>query len=82
MRGYASGGLVGGSAAASGIGGINVYAPVSVTTAQSNDTKQQQSGDGALAQAYQKVVDRSVREASRAKQGLGESSGMPLNRGK
>ncbi len=42
MRGYASGGLVGGgSAAASGIGGINVYAPVSVTTAQSNDTKQQ-----------------------------------------
>lgn len=63
MRGYASGGLVGGgSAAASGIGGINVYAPVSVTTAQSNDTKQQQSGDGALAQAYQKVVDRSVRE--------------------
>ncbi|MCF8585065.1 phage tail tape measure protein [Enterobacter asburiae] len=63
MRGYASGGLVGGgSAAASGIGGINVYAPVSVTTAQSNDTKQQQSSDGALAQAYQKVVDRSVRE--------------------
>lgn len=63
MRGYASGGLVGGgSAAVSGIGGINVYAPVSVTTAQSNDTKQQQSGDGALAQAYQKVVDRSVRE--------------------
>ncbi|MFX2553380.1 phage tail tape measure protein [Enterobacter roggenkampii] len=63
MRGYATGGLVGGgSAAASGIGGINVYAPVSVTTAQSNDTKQQQSGDGALAQAYQKVVDRSVRE--------------------
>lgn len=63
MRGYASGGLVGGgSAAASGIGGINVYAPVSVTTSQSNDTKQQQSGDGALAQAYQKVVDRSVRE--------------------
>lgn len=63
MRGYASGGLVGGgSAAASGIGGINVYAPVSVTTAQSNDTKQQQSSDGSLAQAYQKVVDRSVRE--------------------
>lgn len=63
MRGYASGGLVGGgSAAASGIGGINVYAPVSVTTAQSNDTKQQKTGDGAIAQAYQKVVDRSVRE--------------------
>lgn len=63
MRGYASGGLVGGgSAATSGIGGIHVYAPVSVTTAQSNDTKQQQSGDGALAQVYQKVVDRSVRE--------------------
>lgn len=63
MRGYASGGLVGGgSAATSGIGGIHVYAPVSVTTAQSNDTKQQQSGDGALAHAYQKVVDRSVRE--------------------
>lgn len=63
MRGYATGGLVGGgNAAAAGIGGVNVYAPVSVTTAQSNDTKQQQSGDGALAQAYQKVIDRSVRE--------------------
>ncbi|MEN3964070.1 phage tail tape measure protein [Enterobacter hormaechei] len=63
MRGYATGGLVGGgNPGAAGIGGINVYAPVSVTTAQSNDTKQQQSGDGALAQAYQKVIDRSVRE--------------------
>lgn len=63
MRGYATGGLVGGgNAAAAGIGGVNVYAPVSVTTAQSNDTKQQQSGDGALTQAYQKVIDRSVRE--------------------
>nr|WP_188246221.1 phage tail tape measure protein [Enterobacter sp. E12]MBD0817642.1 phage tail tape measure protein [Enterobacter sp. E12] len=63
MRGYATGGLVGGgNASAAGIGGVNVYAPVSVTTAQSNDTKQQQSGDGALAQAYQKVIDRSVRE--------------------
>ena len=61
MRGYASGGLVGGGAAASPMG-VNVYAPVSVTTAQSSDTKQQQSGDGALAQAYQKVIDRSVRE--------------------
>jgi hypothetical protein len=70
-----------GERSASGIGGINVYAPVSVTTAQSNDTKQQQSGDGALAQAYQKVVDRSVREGI-AREGLGESSGMPLNRGK
>ncbi|MOA45648.1 hypothetical protein D3C78_1680630 [compost metagenome] len=43
------------------MGGVNVYAPVSVTTGQSNDQKQQQDG-GALAQAYQKVVDRSVKE--------------------
>jgi hypothetical protein len=71
-----------GSAAASGIGGINVYAPVSVTTAQSNDTKQQKTGDGAIAQAYQKVVDRSVREGIARETRPGESSGMPLNRGK
>jgi lambda family phage tail tape measure protein len=62
MRGYATGGLVGGgNPAAAGMGGVSVYAPVSVTTGQSNDQKQQQDG-GALAQAYQKVVDRSVRE--------------------
>lgn len=62
MRGYATGGLVGGgNAAVAGMGGVNVYAPVSVTTGQSNDQKQHQDG-GALAQAYQKVVDRSVKE--------------------
>lgn len=61
MRGYATGGLVGGGNAAAGMGGVSVYAPVSVTTGQSSDQKQQQNG-GALAQAYQKVVDRSVRD--------------------
>jgi len=62
MRGYATGGLVGsGNAAAAGMGGVSVYAPVSVTTGQSGDQRQQQNS-GALAQAYQKVVDRSVRE--------------------
>lgn len=62
MRGYATGGLVGGgNAAAAGMGGVSVYAPVSVTTGQAGDQTQQQNS-GALAQAYQKVVDRSVRE--------------------
>ncbi|MEI9740409.1 phage tail tape measure protein [Enterobacter kobei] len=62
MRGYATGGLVGGgNAAAAGMGGVSVYAPVSVTTGQAGDQTQQKNS-GALAQAYQKVVDRSVRE--------------------
>ncbi|HHX3699415.1 TPA: phage tail tape measure protein, partial [Citrobacter freundii] len=62
MRGYATGGLVGGgNAAAAGMGGVSVYAPVSVTTGQSGDQKQQQNS-GALEQAYQKVIDRSVRD--------------------
>jgi hypothetical protein len=43
------------------MGGVSVYAPVSVTTGQAGDQTQQQNS-GALAQAYQKVVDRSVRE--------------------
>ncbi|WP_312743892.1 phage tail tape measure protein [Cedecea neteri] len=62
MRGYASGGLVGGGGAAASPMGVNVYAPVSVTTAQSSDQKQQQGAGDALTQAYQKVIDRSVRE--------------------
>ncbi|BBV82841.1 phage tail tape measure protein [Enterobacter kobei] len=62
MRGYATGGLVGGgNAAAAGMGGVSVYAPVSVTTGQSGGQKQQQNS-GALEQAYQKVIDRSVRD--------------------
>ncbi|WP_186390503.1 phage tail tape measure protein [Citrobacter freundii] len=62
MRGYATGGLVGGgNAAAAGMGGVSVYAPVSVTTGQSGDQKQQQNS-GALEQAYQKVIARSVRD--------------------
>ncbi|HHU0794091.1 TPA: phage tail tape measure protein [Enterobacter kobei] len=62
MRGYATGGLVGGgNAAAAGMGGVSVYAPVSVTTGQSGSQKQQQNS-GALEQAYQKVIDRSVRD--------------------
>lgn len=62
MRGYASGGLVGGGGAASSPMGVSVYAPVSVTTAQSGDQKQQQGSGDALTRAYQKVIDRSIRD--------------------
>lgn len=62
MRGYATGGLVGGgNSAAAGMGGVSVYAPVSVTTGQAGDQRQQQNS-GVLEQAYQKVIDRSVRD--------------------
>lgn len=61
MRGYATGGLVGGGSALTSPMGVNVYAPVSVTTGQSGDTKQQGSGD-ALVKAYQKVIDSSIRD--------------------
>jgi lambda family phage tail tape measure protein len=61
MRGYATGGLVGGGGALTSPMGINVYAPVSVTTGQSGDTKQQGGGD-ALVKAYQKVIDSSIRD--------------------
>ncbi|XUV80207.1 phage tail tape measure protein [Enterobacter sp. TMH.L2] len=62
MRGYASGGLVGGGSAAASPMGVSVYAPVSVTTAQTGDQKQQQGGSDAITQAYQKVIDRSIRD--------------------
>ncbi|HAU5600687.1 TPA: phage tail tape measure protein, partial [Citrobacter freundii] len=63
MRGYASGGLVGGGKVpAAGIGGVSVYAPVSVATAQPGDQKQQQGSGDALTKAYQKVIDRSIRD--------------------
>ncbi|WP_275192490.1 hypothetical protein, partial [Citrobacter freundii] len=62
-RGYASGGLVGGGKVpAAGIGGVSVYAPVSVATAQPGDQKQQQGSGDALTKAYQKVIDRSIRD--------------------
>ncbi|WP_343529380.1 phage tail tape measure protein [Yokenella regensburgei] len=61
MRGYATGGLVGGGGALTSPMGVNVYAPVSVTTGQSGDTKQQGGGD-ALVKAYQKVIDSSIRD--------------------
>ncbi|MBQ5147755.1 phage tail tape measure protein [Citrobacter freundii] len=61
MRGYATGGLVGGGGAASSPMGVSVYAPVSVTTAQSSDQQQQGRGDE-LTRAYQKVIDRSIRD--------------------
>ncbi|KMK25713.1 phage tail tape measure protein [Pluralibacter gergoviae] len=63
MKGYATGGYVG-SGTPPGLsagGGISVYAPVSVTTQQAGADQQQGSSD-ALGRAYQKVVDRSVRE--------------------
>lgn len=61
MRGYASGGYVGNSST-SGVGasGVNVYAPVSLTTQQGN---QNQAGSAnILTQAYQKVIDSAIRQ--------------------
>ena len=62
MRGYAAGGLVGGSGG--GIAspfGVSVYAPVSVTTGQGDSGQQKGSGD-ALGKAYQQVINSSIRE--------------------
>ncbi|EPK0411126.1 phage tail tape measure protein [Citrobacter freundii] len=62
MRGYATGGLVGGSGA--GVAspfGVSVYAPVSVTTGQGDSGQQKGSGD-ALGKAYQQVINSSIRE--------------------
>lgn len=61
MRGYATGGLVGGSGGgvASPLG-VSVYAPVSITTGQGESGQQKGSGD-AVRKAYQQVIDSSVR---------------------
>ncbi|EAW9308510.1 phage tail tape measure protein [Salmonella enterica] len=62
MRGYATGGLVGGSGG--GVAspfGVSVYAPVSVTTGQGDSGQQKGSGD-ALGKAYQQVINSSIRE--------------------
>ena len=62
MRGYATGGLVGGSGG--GVAspfGVNVYAPVSVTTGQGDSGQQKGNGD-ALGKAYQQVINSSIRE--------------------
>ncbi|WP_312466564.1 phage tail tape measure protein, partial [Atlantibacter hermannii] len=60
MRGYASGGLVGGgSTAVAAPFGVSVYAPVSVTSPQ-NETKQP-PGDQ-LGRAYQQVITQAVND--------------------
>lgn len=62
MRGYATGGLVGGSGG--GVASpfsVSVYAPVSVTTDQVDSGQQKGSGD-ALGKAYQQVINSSIRE--------------------
>lgn len=62
MRGYATGGLVGGSG--DGVAspfGVSVYAPVSVTTGQGDSGQQKGNGD-ALGKAYQQVINSSIRE--------------------
>ncbi|MBT9425844.1 phage tail tape measure protein [Enterobacter oligotrophicus] len=65
MKGYASGGYVGGGSS-SGAGvpfGVSVYAPVSVTTEQQGG--QQQSQGDQLGRAYQQVIDKSVQDGIR-----------------
>lgn len=63
MRGYASGGYVGAGGAPAGVfaGGVNVYAPVSVTTQQTGNNLQQGNSDS-VGKAYQQVVNRSVQD--------------------
>lgn len=61
MRGYASGGLVGGGKGIATPLGVSVYAPVTVTSPQQG-SEASQSNNGAAARAYQQVVDRSIRE--------------------
>lgn len=62
MRGYASGGFVGGSASPAGVSpfGVSVYAPVSVTTQQ--DNAQPKGNNDQLGRAYQQVIDKAVRD--------------------
>ncbi|KNC09993.1 tail protein [Klebsiella sp. RIT-PI-d] len=62
MRGYATGGLVGGSGSPAGASpfGVNVYAPVSVTTQQ--DNAQPKGNNDQLGRAYQQVIDKAVRD--------------------
>lgn len=64
MRGYANGGLVGGSGSGGGIAspfGVSVYAPVSVTSGQEDSGQQKGRGD-ALGKAYQQVINSSIRD--------------------
>ncbi|HEM7928273.1 TPA: phage tail tape measure protein [Citrobacter farmeri] len=61
MKGYASGGLVGGGTTGPAAPfGVSVYAPVTVEN-PSSGTQQQNNGD-ALGRAYQQVINKSVHE--------------------
>ena len=61
MKGYASGGLVGGGTAGPAAPfGVSVYAPVTVEN-PSSGTQQQNNGE-ALGRAYQQVINKSVNE--------------------
>lgn len=61
MKGYASGGLVGGGATGPAAPfGVSVYAPVTVEN-PSSGTQQQNNGE-ALGRAYQQVINKSVNE--------------------
>ncbi|RDT56824.1 phage tail tape measure protein [Escherichia coli] len=62
MRGYASGGYVGNATSGSLQTGVSVYAPVSVTTQQTNQSQQSSANADAVGRAYQQVVDKSIRE--------------------
>lgn len=62
MRGYASGGFVGNATSGSLQTGVNIYAPVSVTTQQSSQGQQGSANTDSLGRVYQQVVDKSIRE--------------------
>lgn len=62
MRGYASGGLVGGgSAAGAGMGGISVYAPVSISQQGSDGSINQANATG-TAKQLQAIVQQTITE--------------------
>lgn len=66
MRGYASGGYVGGSSTARPsmvAGGVSVYAPVTVQNG--NTQAQSNSNNDAVGRAYQQTVDSSIQEGIR-----------------
>ncbi|BDH46386.1 phage tail tape measure protein [Salmonella enterica subsp. enterica serovar Choleraesuis] len=62
MNGYASGGLVGGGSAPAALGGVSVYAPVTVNDNSGSQGKSSGSSNNQLARAYQQTVNQSVND--------------------
>ncbi|HFK5650392.1 TPA: phage tail tape measure protein, partial [Enterobacter ludwigii] len=71
MRGYASGGLVGGgSAAGAGMGGISVYAPVNISQQGSDGSINQANATG-TAKQLQAIVQQTITERLKKEMSVG-----------